>query len=370
MPGWRWRRQPAAAEVAVPASGPVWDACIDLCPDDLPHGVPHAVAADAVTAAVQAMPGAGWVSVEVHAAAARALVRLFAAGTGGAPGDAAYVRTRVDVVVRGALAALPAVPRSPPRPPRPPHPIAGAFAEAAAAPAFAGFSEAPLPATPTFRPAAAAVSRVSVAPGPGDVALTSRVLAFVLPGAAAGEDGAGPAAAAVDRFGSFAGVLSAPEAELREVPGLGTHSVAALKLVHEAALRLAHATVSAQPVLDSRERLYAYLSAAVGRERVEQFRVLFLDERGMLRADEVLGTGTVNHTPVYPREVVRRALELKASAVVLVHNHPSGDPAPSQDDISMTEAVQAAAGELSIGVRDHIIVGAGRWVSMAEAGLM
>ena len=151
---------------------------------------------------------------------------------------------------------------------------------------------------------------------------------------------------------------------------MGTHSIAAIKLVHAAAVRLARAGVAARPVLDDPKRLQDYLAAALARERIEQFRILFLDEDGMLRADEVQARGTVNHTPVYPREVVRRALALGASSLVLVHNHPSGDPAPSSDDIEMTKQVRAAAEVMSIKVRDHLIVGNGRWLSFRESGLL
>ena len=134
--------------------------------------------------------------------------------------------------------------------------------------------------------------------------------------------------------------------------------------------RLLRGEVQDRPVLNDWTRLMDYLGAVLSRERTEQFRVLFLDNRNRLLADEAQGRGTVNHTPVYPREVVRRALELRASSLVLVHNHPSGDPTPSRDDVEMTASVQAAARALSVVVRDHIIVGAGRWVSLAEAGLM
>ncbi len=112
--------------------------------------------------------------------------------------------------------------------------------------------------------------------------------------------------------------------------GLGTHGIAAIKLLHAAAVRLARAGVIGLPVLDGRDGLIAYLTAVLARERIEQFRILFLDAAGRLRADEAQARGTVNHTPVYPREVVRRALELEAASVILVHNHPSGDPAPSR----------------------------------------
>ena len=144
------------------------------------------------------------------------------------------------------------------------------------------------------------------------------------------------AKALVNRFGSFANVLAAPQKELFGAPGLGVHSISALKLVHAAALRLARAEIIEQPVLNNWDRLMDYLTAVLAREKIEQFRVLFLDNRNRLLADEAQARGTINHTPVYPREVVKRALELHASALILVHNHPSGDPSPSRDDIEMT----------------------------------
>ena len=198
-----------------------------------------------------------------------------------------------------------------------------------------------------------------------DADIMARLLAFVLPA-----DPRPTATAAVRHFGSFAAALAAPESELRQVPGLGTHTVAAVKLVHAAAVRLQRARASGQPVLDAPAKLSAYLAAALARERIEQFRILFLDAQGMLRADEVQARGTINHTPVYPREVVRRALELGASSLVLVHNHPSGDPEPSPDDLAMTRQVEAAANVMGIAVRDHVIVGNGRWLSFREQGLL
>ncbi len=113
-----------------------------------------------------------------------------------------------------------------------------------------------------------------------------------------------------------------------------------------------------------------YLAAALQRERIEQFRILFLDEDGMLLGDEVQASGTVNHTPVYPREVVRRALALGASSLILVHNHPSGDPEPSREDLDMTRQVQLAAAVMAVTVRDHVIVGNGRWLSFRDEGLL
>lgn len=178
------------------------------------------------------------------------------------------------------------------------------------------------------------------------------------------------AKAVINRFGSFARVLSAPQKELFETPGLGTHSVSAIKLVQASALRLARAEVMDRPVLNNWDRLMDYLNAVLSREKVEQFRVLFLDNRNRLLADEAQARGTVNHTPVYPREVVKRALELHATALILVHNHPSGDPTPSREDLAMTEEVRDAASVLSIVLHDHVIVGNGRWTSFRKEGLL
>ncbi len=174
----------------------------------------------------------------------------------------------------------------------------------------------------------------------------------------------------MDRFGSFANAVAAPLNDLRAVDGIGDAGAAALKTVHAAALRLARAEVMERPVLANWDRLMDYLNAVMARERVEQFRVLFLDTRNRLLADEAQARGTVNHTPVYPREVVKRALELQATAIILVHNHPSGDPTPSRDDIEMTREVAAAARALSIVLHDHVIVGNGRWLSFKREGLL
>src|SRR5215472_5129639 len=178
------------------------------------------------------------------------------------------------------------------------------------------------------------------------------------------------ARALLSRFGSFARVIAAPVQDLLTVEGLGEAGVAALKSVQAAALRLLRAEVIDTPVLNNWDRLLAYLGAELSRERVEQFRVLFLDNRNRLLADEAQQRGTVNHTPVYPREVAKRALELHATALILVHNHPSGDPTPSRDDIAMTEQIRAAAAALSIVLHDHIVVGNGRWVSFRKDGLL
>jgi len=178
------------------------------------------------------------------------------------------------------------------------------------------------------------------------------------------------ARALMNRFGSFAAAIAAPLVELRGTEGLGEAGAAALKTVQAAALRLARAEVLHRPVLNNWDRLMEYLTAVLSRERVEQFRVLFLDNKNRLVADEAQARGTVNHTPVYPREVVKRALEHHATAIILVHNHPSGDPTPSRDDIEMTREIKLAAQTLAVVLHDHVIVGNGRWLSFRKEGLL
>ena len=161
----------------------------------------------------------------------------------------------------------------------------------------------------------------------------------------------------LEKFGSFAEVIAAPEARLAEVKGLGGAGITELKIVQAAASRLLRGAIQKRPVLSSWSSVLDYCRTAQGFADREQFRVLFLDKRNALIADEVQQTGTVDHTPVYPREVVKRALELSASAIILVHNHPSGDPTASPADIQMTKAIIAVAGPLGIAVHDHLIVG-------------
>ncbi len=174
----------------------------------------------------------------------------------------------------------------------------------------------------------------------------------------------------INHFGSFAHVLAAPQDALLQASGLGPHSVAAIKLVQASAIRLARAEAVEAPVLSNWDRLIDYLTAAMARDKVEQFRILFLDTRNRLLADEKQASGTVNHTPVYPREVVKRALELHATALILVHNHPSGDPSPSDDDIDMTLEIRRATQVLGIVLHDHIIIGNGKWCSLRREGYL
>jgi DNA repair protein RadC len=161
----------------------------------------------------------------------------------------------------------------------------------------------------------------------------------------------------LEMFGSFAEVITAPPSRLEEVKGLGDAGITELKIVQAAASRLLRGQVRKRPVLSSWSTVLDYCRSAQAFSDREEFRVLFLDKRNQLIADELQQVGTVDHTPVYPREVVKRALELSATAMILVHNHPSGDPTPSRADIQMTQQIIAVAQPLGIGVHDHIIVG-------------
>ncbi len=161
----------------------------------------------------------------------------------------------------------------------------------------------------------------------------------------------------LERFGSFAEVINAPPERLKEVKGVGDTAILQLKLVRAGALRLIQGGIMQRPVLASWTAVLDYCRAAMGFEAREQFRILFLDKKNRLIADEVQQEGTVDHTPVYIREVVKRALELSASAIILVHNHPSGDPTPSRADIDMTRQIADAARPLGITIHDHVIVG-------------
>ena len=161
----------------------------------------------------------------------------------------------------------------------------------------------------------------------------------------------------IRKFGSFGEVISAPRQRLREVGGLGEAAITELKIVQAAAGRLARSEARKRPALSSWQAVIDYCRTTMAFEDKEHFRIIFLDKRNQIIGDEVQQSGTVDHTPVYPREVVKRALELSATAIILVHNHPSGDPTPSQADIEMTRQIVAAAKPLGIALHDHIIVG-------------
>ena len=171
-------------------------------------------------------------------------------------------------------------------------------------------------------------------------------------------------------FGSFAEVIAAKRERLLEIPGVGEAVVNQLKIVEAAAQRLAKGKVIGRPALSSWAALLDYCMAAMARSQNEEFRVLFLDRKNVLVADEVQSRGTVDHAPVYPREIVRRALEHGASAIILVHNHPSGDPTPSRADIDMTREITTAAKALKIAVHDHLVIGRHGHASFKSLGLL
>lgn len=174
----------------------------------------------------------------------------------------------------------------------------------------------------------------------------------------------------LDTFGDFNRVVTAPPARLEQVQGVGPAVAQDLKIIEAVAQRMMRARVMNRPVLSSWDALLDYCHTAMAHRETEQFRILFLDRKNVLIADEEQARGTVDHVPVYPREVVKRALELNASALILVHNHPSGDPTPSGADIEMTARIQDAATALGITLHDHLIIGKGRELSFRAAGYL
>ena len=173
----------------------------------------------------------------------------------------------------------------------------------------------------------------------------------------------------LDRFGSLAEVLSA-EPEALAAAGLSMSAIAGVRLVRELALRFMRAELHSRPLVASRDTLIDYCSAQIAHSKVEEFHILFLDRKNALIKHERQQRGTVDHTPVYTREVVKRALELGASALILVHNHPSGDPTPSKADIAVTKDIVKAAAPLGLTVHDHLIIGRGQHSSLRDLGLI
>lgn len=178
------------------------------------------------------------------------------------------------------------------------------------------------------------------------------------------------AKALLRRFGDIAGVISASPDELAQVSGLGKSSIATLKAVQAAALKLIIAPLSKRPVLASWQHLLDYCWASMAYLKVEKLRLIYLDRQNKLIADEVLQQGTVDHTPVYPREVVKRALDLGAAAIIMVHNHPGGDSRPSEADIAMTGQVAAAVSAIGIQLHDHVIIGRNGHSRFKSLGLL
>jgi DNA repair protein RadC len=178
------------------------------------------------------------------------------------------------------------------------------------------------------------------------------------------------AKALLARFGNLAGVLNASFEELQSVEGVKEKTAANLKIMQATAFRMLKQEVMRQPVLNSWSRLVDYCAATMAHEKIEHFRVLFLNKKNELIADEIQQSGTVDHTPAYPREIIKRALELNATALILVHNHPSGDPKPSNADVDMTYAIKGAAEPFNIILHDHLIVARGGTTSFKTMGLL
>jgi DNA repair protein RadC len=206
--------------------------------------------------------------------------------------------------------------------------------------------------------------------GDGDALPDYELLELVLFGAIPRGDVKPLAKRLIARFGSFAGVVAASPVQLSEVSGAGEVVIATLKTVAAASRRLARQQVQMQPLLSSWQALIDYCRVAMAHEPIEQVRLLFLDRRGHLIRDEIQQRGTIDHAPVYPREVTKRALELGAASLVLVHNHPAGDPTPSRADIAMTREVQKALAAVGISVHDHLVIGRQGEASFKTLGLL
>lgn len=174
----------------------------------------------------------------------------------------------------------------------------------------------------------------------------------------------------LDTFGDFNRVLSAPASRLKQVKGVGGAVVQELKIVEAAAHRLARSKVMQRHVISSWDAVIDYCHTAMAHRDTEQFRILFMDRKNVLIADEAQAKGTIDHVPVYPREVVKRALELNAAALILVHNYPSGDPTPSEADITVTQQIYDAAKTLDIILHDHLIIGKSHELSFVSEGLL
>lgn len=170
--------------------------------------------------------------------------------------------------------------------------------------------------------------------------------------------------------GSLSGILQADIEKLKAIPGIGESSIIALKVIHEVACRFVREEANSQPILQSWQGVIEYCRARMSHLTIEQFRLLFLDQKNKIIADEVQQQGTIDRTPIYPREIVKRTLELGAAKLIMVHNHPSGDPTPSQADIDITQKVIKAAKELDIQVLDHLIIGRFGHISLREKGLI
>jgi len=246
------------------------------------------------------------------------------------------------------------------------------------APVIAGFEALPILAAPAAKPAPATDDRHGhrdrlrerFMTGGADAMPDYELLELLLFRAIPRQDVKPLAKRLLARFGDFNRVIAAAPARLAEVAGVGDAVVREIKIVEAAAHRMARSRVIGKPVLSSWGELMIYCKTTMAHRETEQFRALYLDRKNMLLADEAQATGTVDHVPVYPREVVKRGLELNASALILVHNHPSGDPTPSQADIEMTRRIARAAEAVGLTLHDHVVIGKGRDVSFRGLGLM
>jgi DNA repair protein RadC len=212
--------------------------------------------------------------------------------------------------------------------------------------------------------------RKRLADGGGEALLDHELIEYLLALAIPRQDTKPLAKALLREFGSIGAVLTADGEALIRVKGMGETSAAAVKIAHAAAIRLLRGEVAARPVLGNWQALLDYLRADMVHHAIERFRVLHLDTKNMLIRDEVMSKGTVDQAAVYIREVIRRALDLGSAAIILVHNHPSGDPSPSRADINVTRAIAAAGKPMGIAVHDHLIVGVDGHVSLRAQGLI
>ncbi len=225
--------------------------------------------------------------------------------------------------------------------------------------------------TPNRAPAPEPHRRAPPSPTLVHAALDDRtLLALLLRRTTPDANPEGLAAALFDRFGSLGGVVGATSGELARASSAWPAVPADVKLLRELAIRLAREDACRRPVITSWTALVAYVRTALAHEPREQFRALYLDRRNSLLRDELVADGTVDHAPVYPREVIRRALELSASAMILVHNHPSGDPTPSRADIEMTRQIVEAARVFGLQVHDHLVIGREGTASFKALGLI
>jgi DNA repair protein RadC len=174
----------------------------------------------------------------------------------------------------------------------------------------------------------------------------------------------------LSHFGDFAKIAHASPPELAKIDGMGDAAIASIKVIHAAAEKMLKAEASQGKIIQSWTALLDYCRVSLGHKKIEEFRALFLNHKNILIADEAQQSGTVNHAPVYPREVVKRALDLSASSIILAHNHPSGDPTPSRDDIEITRQIVAAAASLGINVHDHLIIAGNKYYSFKSNGLI